>query len=156
MTSLSNNTRTAPQFAHAELMALADAITQFVENCDGEAPVAATTAREKLDGYVAGIATGLLDEFNAALGAPLASPSPRTVKWGRPAKDRYNHVIRTSKCGRFRIETRKMASARNGYWNAVAYEPQHADGTRAAPLQDTLEDALNSIEWIVNPSWTPA
>lgn len=45
------------------------------------------------------------------------------VKWNAPVPVRgmSGENIRYSKDGRFSIERRRMASARNGYWTAVEY-----------------------------------
>lgn len=80
----------------------------------------------------------------------------RVVQWGRPVKERGNEV-RTSKCGRYRIVKRSMASSRNGCWNAKEYDPQKANGSSWVRLTrfpyDRLGDALDFIESDNDPNW---
>ncbi len=81
----------------------------------------------------------------------------RAVKWNRPEPDKYGDAVRVSKCGRFRIQTMKMASGRNGYWNARAYELQTPDGKRLGKvLHDQLIDALDAAEYSNDPNWEPS
>lgn len=80
----------------------------------------------------------------------------RNVKWGKPTEDRGGKFIRESKCKRFRIVTRRMASGRNGYFNTPAYDPRRADGTRIGrELCDTLAEALDMVESENDPNWEP-
>lgn len=79
----------------------------------------------------------------------------RQVKWDKPVQQ-HSKIIRTSKCGRFRIVTRRMASGRNGHFNAKAYSPEFADGKRIGKdLRDTLTDALDAVEQANDPNWEP-
>jgi hypothetical protein len=81
----------------------------------------------------------------------------RKVKWGRPTRDKYGDAVRVSKCGRFRVLTMPMASGRNGYWNARAYDAQRADGTRIGKrVHDTLIEALDACEFENDPTWEPS
>ena len=81
----------------------------------------------------------------------------RQVKWKAPVKEGHGtKLVRESKCGRFRNVSKNMASGRNGYFNARAYEPQRADGTRIGrELQDKLSDALDVVESENDPNWEP-
>ncbi len=84
-----------------------------------------------------------------------APRSGRNVRWGAPQNDKYGDAVRTSKCGRYRIVTRRMASARNGFWNAKAYRAERADGRQIGRLQDYLIDALDLVEFDNDPNWEP-
>ena len=79
----------------------------------------------------------------------------RRVKWGKPTVQ-GSRKVRVSKCGRFRIVTMAMASGRAGYFNARAYESTLANGKRIGRhLHDTLEGALDAVEWENDPNWEP-
>lgn len=80
----------------------------------------------------------------------------RKVRWRAPARDRYDNAVRESKCGRFKVTTRAMASGRNGYWNDRAYLAERADGTRIGRLHDTLTEALDAVEFENDPNWETA
>lgn len=80
----------------------------------------------------------------------------RQIQWKRAERDKYGDAFRVSKCGRYRVVTMRMASGRNGYWNARAYEAQRANGTRIGNLQDSLSDALDACEYENDPSWEPS
>jgi hypothetical protein len=84
-----------------------------------------------------------------------ASKSGRKVLWRAPQNDKYGDAVRTSKCGRYRIVTLRMASARNGFWNAKAYRAERAGGKQIGTLQDYLVDALDLVEFDNNPEWEP-
>lgn len=47
----------------------------------------------------------------------------KTSKWTKAVDSNgmKGENFRVSKCGKFKIERRRMASARNGYWNAISY-----------------------------------
>jgi hypothetical protein len=77
------------------------------------------------------------------------------VKWGRAVVDRQGKPVRVSKCERYRVVTRQMASGRSGYFNARAYEAQRANGSRIGKLQDSLADALDAVEFEHDPNWEP-
>jgi hypothetical protein len=81
----------------------------------------------------------------------------RAIKWSKAVKNKYGDLVRTSKCGRYKVVTRTMASARNGCWNAREYDPQKADGTRLGGkhMQESFEFALDIIEYDNNPDWEP-
>lgn len=82
------------------------------------------------------------------------NPKSRKVRFKLPVEDRYGNLVRESQCGRFRIIKRKMASGRNGYWNAHCYE-LHQDGERIGPLYDQLWETLDAAEMANDPSWEP-
>ncbi len=50
---------------------------------------------------------------------------------------------RVSKCGRYSIERRRMASARNGCWNAISYIVTSRLGVLGH--YDYLQDAIDSL-----------
>jgi len=80
----------------------------------------------------------------------------RQVKWKRAVLDKSDKTVRVSKCERFRVLTREMASGRNGYFTAHAYEAMRADGSRiGANLYDTLIEALDAVEFENDPNWEP-
>lgn len=80
----------------------------------------------------------------------------RQVKWGR-AVEKGTGSERLSKCGRFRIVTRFMASGRNGHFNTPAYSPERvSDGRRLCrEMCDTLASAMDEVEWANDPNWEP-
>lgn len=78
----------------------------------------------------------------------------RQVKWS-VRRDLHGRVVRSSRCGRFVIRTKHMASARNGCWTARAYAAERVDGTRIGRLHDTLSDALDAVELKNDPNWEP-
>lgn len=79
----------------------------------------------------------------------------RQVKWSPAVVDRLGRSVRISKCERFRVVTRSMASGRNGHFNARAYEALRADGSRIGALCDTLVEALDACEYVNDPNWEP-
>lgn len=80
----------------------------------------------------------------------------RNVKWNKATETRTGNAERLSKCGRFRIVSKRMASGRNGHFNARAYAAERVDGTRIGRLCDTLRDALDLVEYENDPSWEPS
>lgn len=85
--------------------------------------------------------------------------SARQVQWCKPAPNNYGEPLRVSKCGRYRVQTMKMASGRNGYWNARAYSAEFAARPdrwiRIGRLCDTLEEALDAVDCKNDPTWEP-
>lgn len=65
-----------------------------------------------------------------------------SVQWGRPVavSDVQGEYDYTSKCGRWRIEKRRMSSARNGHYNAVNFRLLDL-ATGKASNHDRLFDA---------------
>lgn len=78
----------------------------------------------------------------------------RHVTWS-VRRNLRDQVVRSSKCGRFIVRTKRMASGRNGHWNARAYSAERIDGTRIGRLHDTLSDALDAVERENDPNWEP-
>lgn len=81
----------------------------------------------------------------------------RAIKWCKPVRGKYGDVTRTSKCGKYKVVSREMASSGNGCWNAKEFDPQRADGTRIGGKyrQESLAMALDAIEGDNNPDWEP-
>ena len=79
----------------------------------------------------------------------------RQVRWSKATRNDYGQAVRVSKCGRFHVVSRRMASVRAGHWNARAYELTRPDGTRIGRLRDTLQEALDEAEFFNDPNWEP-
>lgn len=86
----------------------------------------------------------------------------RAVKWGKAVPRTIgksnlvsdDEFIRTSKCGKFRIEKRMMCGGRNGYFTNPMYTLIIvATGERSN--YDTLIEAKDFAEFEVNPDWEP-
>jgi hypothetical protein len=76
----------------------------------------------------------------------------RKVLWNRPTGDDWKRVY-VSKCGRYTIERMRMASARNGYWNAVGYRLEIVGSTKRPRMYDTFAEAKDAAEWDNDPAW---
>lgn len=79
------------------------------------------------------------------------------IKWNRPVVERF-HVVRTSKCGRYKITTRMMSkmSGKPGCFTTRVFEPLK-DGKRIGgrDMQESLADAKIECEMDNNPDWEP-
>ena len=82
----------------------------------------------------------------------------RALRWKKAVRV-GSRLVRVSKCERFEVVTRQMASGRAGYFNARAYQAKHHSGPKKGeqigPLEETLENALDACEWENDPSWEP-
>lgn len=70
------------------------------------------------------------------------------IIFGKPVstKGMEGENNRVSECGRYRIERRRMASARNGYWNAISYLLVSVSlGGRIIGCYDYLADAIEAV-----------
>ena len=80
----------------------------------------------------------------------------RKVLWSRPVTERReDEPVYTSKCGRYRIEKKHYASARNGHFANVAYKTTIlASGLFS--VTDSLRDAKDEAEYDNDPNWEPS
>lgn len=85
----------------------------------------------------------------------------RKIQWRRATREKNGDFVRLSKCGRFRVTTRTMASANNGCWNARHYIPEQLEDGKWVRLHkgnqgayDVLAHALDHVETVVDPNWT--
>lgn len=76
----------------------------------------------------------------------------RLIAWGLPSGDDWR-LVYTSKCGRYTIQRRRYASARNGCFATVAYVLTLPGGE--TKTTDTLRDAKDEAETHNDPNWEP-